>query len=827
MSRLVLLISFMVLVLGATLSQEEFSLRASAVDFDNEEVIKGVSIYHHSSNKIIQSDIKGLLIVDGLITGNHYFTLYTEGYQSYTDSIFINKNTSHTFYLKPLSQELSTIDIIAEKKELFAVRQLKDIEETSIYAGKKTEVVILDLVKGNLAINNGRQVYAQVAGLNIYEGNDGGIQLNIGGRGLDPNRTSNFNTRQNNYDISADLLGYPESYYTPPAEALSEIKIVRGASSLQYGTQFGGLIDFKIRKTPRFKNLEITSNQTVGSYGLLNTFNAIGWNKGKSAINGFYNYKQGNGYRANAAYKAHTAFLSYDYHLSEKTKIGAEFTYFTYLAKQAGGLTDQQFMINPRQSTRDRNWFKVDWRLFNFNVKHKISDHSKLSLSIFGLDADRKSVGYRGNPIDLNENPITSLDEQDQNGNYINPRDLILGKFKNHGAELKYLNRYRLSGTKAVFLIGTKYYKANNTAIQGAGTSNEDADFSLVTSDFPDYANQSSFLFPNRNVSIFSENIFYVSEKFSIIPGIRLEHIRTQAEGNYNQVVFDNAGNAIANNELSDKRDFTRNFALLGLGMSYKNSDQLQLIGNISQNYRSVTFSDIRVVSPTFIVDPDITDEKGFTMDLGVKGKIRKVLSYDLTVYSVFYQDRIGIILNNRANRERKNIGTALIAGTESLVNVNLARWIVPDRRDYQLNIYLNTAYTFSQYLQSQLSNVVGKKVEFIPTINLKSGVSLRYKKLECTYQFSFLSKQFTDVQNSPLSISEDKKSGITGPIPAYHISDFTLSYYSGGLKFTGGVNNLMDRAYFTRRATGYPGPGIIPSDGRSFFVTIGYRFER
>jgi Fe(3+) dicitrate transport protein len=29
---------------------------------------------------------------------------------------------------------------------------------------------------------------------------------------------------------------------------------------------------------------------------------------------------------------------------------------------------------------------------------------------------------------------------------------------------------------------------------------------------------------------------------------------------------------------------------------------------------------------------------------------------------------------------------------------------------------------------------------------------------------------------------------------------------------------------YFTRRATGYPGPGIIPSDARSFFVTLSFR---
>jgi Fe(3+) dicitrate transport protein len=59
--------------------------------------------------------------------------------------------------------------------------------------------------------NNARQIFAQVVGLTINE-SYGGLQLSIGGRGLDPNRTSNFNTRQNGF-ISADVLGYPESYY--------------------------------------------------------------------------------------------------------------------------------------------------------------------------------------------------------------------------------------------------------------------------------------------------------------------------------------------------------------------------------------------------------------------------------------------------------------------------------------------------------------------------------------------------------------------------------------------------------------------------------------
>ena len=99
--------------------------------------------------------------------------------------------------------------------ETFNIRKLDDIEKMSVYSGKKTEVIKVNQAVASLATNNARQIYNLVSGLNVFQNDDAGLQLNIGGRGLDPNRTSNFNTRQNNYDISADVLGYPESYYTP------------------------------------------------------------------------------------------------------------------------------------------------------------------------------------------------------------------------------------------------------------------------------------------------------------------------------------------------------------------------------------------------------------------------------------------------------------------------------------------------------------------------------------------------------------------------------------------------------------------------------------
>ena len=824
MNNMKLYISLALLLCIGLSGQAQFVL-SGRVEAEGGTGLVHVEVYHHQSNQTFYSDDNGEFIIGNLDKGDQVFTFFLLEYETLTDTLFISEDMSHVFQMESWNTELGPIDIVAQREELFAIKQLKDVEGSSIFAGKKTEVIIMDMVKGNLANNNGRQVYAQVSGLNIYEGSDGGLQLNIGGRGLDPNRTTNFNTRQNGYDISADVLGYPENYYTPPSEALSEIRIIRGASSLQYGTQFGGLIDFRLRKIPAYKKVDIISTQSIGSFNAFNSFNYVGVNKGKLSVNAFYNYKRGDGYRLNSEYEAHNAFFSADYKFNQKTSLGFELTYYTYLAKQAGGLTDVQFEESPRLSTRNRNWFNVDWALYNLHFKHEFSSSSLLTLSLFSLDASRKSVGYRGDPVNLNVNPITALDEQDAAGNFISPRDLIVGDFNNYGAEARWLSNYKIADKKAVLLIGSKYYQSNNKAFQGPGSTGTDADFIFFTEDFPDYPSQSSFLFPNLNLSLFAENIFYLSDKLSVIPGLRLERIRTESEGTFNQVVFDIANNPIANNLLDDNRVLPRNFALLGIGVSYRHSDRLQLVANVSENYRSVTFSDIRVVSPTFIVDPDIMDERGYTMDLGAKGRFGKIMSYDLTAYSVLYNDRIGIILNRSGDRVRKNIGQAIILGTEALVNLNFARWLSPEKRNYNLNAFVNFAFTTSEYLESEESNVVGNKVEFIPTINLKAGVNYSFKNLDLSYQWTYLSQQYTDVQNSEVAPPGSQRDGIVGPIPAYAIGDLTATYTFKNFSLSSGINNLWNTSYFTRRATGYPGPGIIPSDPRTFFVSGSYRY--
>ena len=83
------------------------------------------------------------------------------------------------------------------------------------------------------------------------------------------------------------------------------------------------------------------------------------------------------------------------------------------------------------------------------------------------------------------------------------------------------------------------------------------------------------------------------------------------------------------------------------------------------------------------------------------------------------------------------------------------------------------------------------------------------------------MSQQYTDASNSVKS----NLSGVIGIIPSYDILDVAFSYKYKNVKIESGINNLLDTSYFTRRATGYPGPGIIPSPPRNFYATLEFKF--
>jgi len=705
-------------------------------------------------------------------------------------------------------QQLREITV-QDKASNFTNTNLRGVENFGIYSGKKTEVVSLANLTANVSTNNPRQIYGRVTGLNIWESDGAGLQLGIGGRGLSPNRTANFNTRQNGYDISADALGYPESYYTPPAEALDRIEIVRGAASLQYGTQFGGLLNFRFKRGPQDKKIELTSRQTLGSWGFFGSFNSIGGTVAKGKLNyyAYFQYKTGDGWRSNSQFDYRCGYASVEYKPFERLALQLDLTRMDYLAKQSGGLTDKLFQDDARQSVRNRNWFQVDWNLVALSMNYTFSARTRLNIRNFGLIAQRQSIGN-----------LERINVADFGGN----RTLIDGQFRNAGQEARLLHQYAWRGLPQTLLLGYRLYYGHSTARQGDANNSSGPDFYFL---HPEELENSDYDFPNRNQALFAEHVINFSPKWSLTPGLRLEHISTGSEGYYTRRVLDAAGNVIVQDKIEDAQSRNRSFLIGGLGVSYKPQASVECYANVSQNYRAINFTDLRIANPNFVVDSNIRDERGFTADLGLRGQKAGFFTWELTAFYVAYNGRIGQVL--RADqpplyndyRFRSNISDARNIGLEAFGEVDILRLFGHQQTATRWTWFVNAALVDARYVNTDDASVRNKKVEMAPPLMLRSGTSLQSGPWRAAFQAGYIATHYSDATNA-----ERSSTAVEGRIPAYLVADISISYQWRRLRLEGSCNNLLDARYFTRRAESYPGPGIIPSDGRGIYVTFGVR---
>jgi len=172
------------------------------------------------------------------------------------DSTKTDSSQLHTKYLADIT--------VVGRNSRADVHFLPEIVGVNINAGKKNSLIVVDNVQGNVVTNTMRQVVAKIPGIQIWESDGSGIQIGIAARGLSPNRSWEFNTRQNGYDIAADPYGYPEAYYNPQLQAVQRIEIIRGHGSLQYGPQFGGMVNYILRNGSEInKPFEFETQQTV------------------------------------------------------------------------------------------------------------------------------------------------------------------------------------------------------------------------------------------------------------------------------------------------------------------------------------------------------------------------------------------------------------------------------------------------------------------------------------------------------------------------------------------------------------------------------------
>jgi Fe(3+) dicitrate transport protein len=416
--------------------------------------------------------------------------------------------------------------------------------------------------------------------------------------------------------------------------------------------------------------------------------------------------------------------------------------------------------------------------------------------------AEREALGIvdKPNVIDFGEN-----------------RNLLDGNFSNLGNETRLLHRYNLGGRQQAFVTGFRLYHGTTKSKSGYASDGSGPDFHFLNPEDVEFFN---YTYPNKNYSYFIENIFDITPKLSVTPGLRFEYIKTQSEGYEKIRTLDQAGNVVAEVKVPGDRESKRSFLIGGIGISYKATEKLEVYSNVTQNYRAINFSDLKIVKGSFASNLDLKDENGYSIDLGMRGDVSDFLSFEVTAFYISYKDKIGNVLKTdpKTNIDylvRENVSDARIYGIESFAELSVNKLIGLESNSV-FSLFVNSSVINGRYINSEVSSFENNKVEMVPPLMIRSGLGYRYKNFSSALQFSYTTEHFSDATNATWN-----STGIEGIIPTYKVMDISAAYTWKILKLEASCNNLLNEQYFTRRAEAYPGPGIIPADGRGVYVTL------
>ncbi|MHA4811456.1 TonB-dependent receptor domain-containing protein [Flavitalea flava] len=799
----VIMVVFSSTGIGQTGKKQSGNIKGRIADKTGNPVVNA-KITLIGTGEATNSDQLGFYFIKRLKPSSYYLCVTSIGFDSVISAVIVKPGETTLLNVElPSNTALLQAVTVNGVRTITGMGRLDEMHDGVIYSGKKTEVLLLDSLNANTAQNNPRQVLGRIPGANYSETQGSGFPSNgIGFRGLKPTQSVEMNTRQNGYNITADIYGYAETYYQPPLEAVQRIEVTRGESSLQFGPQFGGVINYIIRDGNKTKPFEYCMQQTGGSNGLVNSFHSVGGQIGKWNYYVFAQYQSSQGWRPNSDYRQISAFGKLSYQANAKLKLSLEYTLFRNRIHMPGGFTDEQFAKNSDTSFRARNWLENPWNIVAAKMEYAFSPKTSLTVTSSYLFSARNLVwknedGGPGTPDSIS--PVTLQ--------YVN-REVQREKMNSLTTEARLLSQYSLFGMNNTLGAGARIFYGKFKR-QGGGQGTTGSDFTLSLLD-PRY--EYGLDFTTTNVAPFIENVFRVTDNLSITPGIRYEYLRSTAKGYI----------TIDGDQVNTDSVRKRYVPLMGVGVQYRTTRTSNLYANISQAYSPITYDQVTPYAVASKIDPNLKDAKGYNADFGWRGSFSNYLNFDVNAFYLSYGNRIGLVqLKDGAGNPytyRTNVANSVHKGIETYVEFSPTKLAKTPASLGTISFFNSFSYIHAKYTSGPYK---GNFVEYAPEFIERFGITYSRKHFSSTFILSQTARSFGDANNTVSS-----SDAIVGVIPAYTVMDWAVTIpLAGNWNIKTGINNLADKRYFTLRTDEYPGPGIIPAIGRSFYISFGARF--
>lgn len=339
----------------------------------------GIRVELQPGGRIVESDARGQFAFPGVAPGEYTLTASSADFQPATLSGIRVTSGVEVRVDVPLRLRVShlQIDVIGDDPET-ALREIPG----SAHLISREELASSYAYDAN-------QVLRRAPGVHVREDSGpAGMRLNIGLRGLNPDRSRTLLVLEDGLPVALAPYGEPEMYYSPPIDRMSRVEILKGSGSIVHGPQtIGGVLNFITPDPPPSPqgSLELTG----GQYGLFSgqasyggTRDHVGW-----YVNALR--KQGDGWR-DFFYDINDFSSKLNVTASDSHRLGLKIGFYdersnsTYL-----GLTENQFRTDPAQNPVPDDYLKI--RRYSGSVLHQaaISPRVLLSNSVFAYTTAR------------------------------------------------------------------------------------------------------------------------------------------------------------------------------------------------------------------------------------------------------------------------------------------------------------------------------------------------------------------------------------------------------------------------------------------------------
>lgn len=678
--------------------------------------------------------------------------------------------------------------IVRGEAEHEGVRQdpfLPPVQATEIYAGKKASVIDLDALP-KVQANNYRQALIQTPGLLYSEETTPLVSLGYRGLG-EPHRMQFMQVLKDGIPIHADQVGYPEAYYTPPLDVVDRMVFLRGGSSLMYGPQPAGALNYVTYMPRRDRAISGRSYQTFGSDGLYSTYNAVDGTSGRWGYLGYYNHRQADGFRSsNSDYRLDGGHFKVVLDGDQESRWVLAMDAYEEEHGEPGGLSAAAFAADPTQTTRPFDRFRLRRYVPALTYSHDFDEDTLLEVKTWGGYYDRFSKRQGGGGFG------TAPSGAAAGSNSIERQE-----FWTVGTDARLRHDYVLGGDTSTLTAGVHYYHGDSPRTDRRGAT-PDAEEGVETSR------------SERGVhygSVFAENRFRAG-RWSLTPGVRFESIAQDVR------VERPVGGGVAVSEKS-RTEFE---PLVGLATAYDLTSSSEVYASVAQGYRPSVFTESVVPGTGTVVGGDLSPTTSWSYELGYRGQPRDWVSWDTSVFCVDLDNKYGGTVAVGGQTELRSVGRTINYGWDVAVELDLVgaweaweggarvaadrthRWIVHG----SLTLLEGGIHGGAQD---------GRTPQYAPERMVRGGLIYRWKdRAKVAMMGTYLSDHFATDDENP-----------TRRIPSYMTWDLTAEcrVWGSWLSVVAGINNLFDEEYYAR----VRGDGIDPAYGRNFYAGLQAEF--